>query len=312
MHQNVLILSRDAREYAALLEDLASDSLQFLPCEEGAALPAEAATARLCLADPGLLVPVLPKLPQLRWVQSTWAGVTPLLAAAREGLQVSGIKDVFGPQMAEYALGYMLAHVLERDERARAQAARRWYDAPTGTLRGRRLGVMGTGSIGAELARRCALFGMEPVGYSRSGRCHEPFVRVYDAAQLQAFLQELDVLVAVLPDTPATSELLDATALRALPSHAQLINVGRGSLIVEEDLLAVLAEGHLGEVVLDVFQQEPLPPEHDFWRAPRLRLTAHVAAQSWPADIARVFRENLLRYHRGAPLLYELDAARGY
>ncbi len=312
MHQNLLILSRDAHEYAALLNDLADDAMQLLPCEDATALPAAAATAQLCLADPGLLVPVLPELPRLRWVQSTWAGVTPLLPAARQGLQVSGVKDVFGPQMAEYALGYMLAHVLERDMRAQAQAEQRWYDAPTGTLRGRRLGVMGTGSIGAELARRCAIFGMDPVGYSRSGRQVEPFVQVYGAAQLEAFLQDLDVLVAVLPDTPATSGLLDASTLRTLPAHAQLINVGRGSLIVEEDLLTVLAEGHLGEAVLDVFQQEPLPPEHGFWQAPRLRLTAHVAAQSWPADIAAVFRKNFKRYSQGKALLYELDAARGY
>jgi glyoxylate/hydroxypyruvate reductase A len=171
---------------------------------------------------------------------------------------------------------------------------------------------MGTGSIGSAIARRARVFGMTPLGFSRSGAVHDDFARVYGTAELPPFLSGLDVLVAVLPDTPGTAGLLDETALRALPDHAQLINVGRGSLIPEADLLRVLSTGHLAEVVLDVFQTEPLPPDHAFWAAPRLQLTAHVAARSWPRDIAKIFLENLERYVQGQALRYQLVPERGY
>ncbi len=118
---------------------------------------------------------------------------------------------------------------------------------------------------------------------------HDDFAQVFGPSALPGFLASLDVLVAVLPDTPETAGLLNAGMLRCLPQEALLINVGRGSLIVEQDLVDVMHTGHLAGAVLDVFQTEPLPADHPFWRTPRLSLTAHVAARSWPRDIAAIF-----------------------
>ena len=137
----------------------------------------------------------------------------------------------------------------------------------------------------------------------RGGGAVDPFERVHGPATLHEFLAGCDYLFAALPDTPATRGLLDADALRRLPAGCLLINVGRGSLLDEGALLEALHSGRLGGAVLDVFQAEPLPASHPFWSAPRLRITAHIAARSLPADIARVFLGNLRRFDAGEDLV---------
>jgi phosphoglycerate dehydrogenase-like enzyme len=214
--------------------------------------------------------------------------------------------------MAEYVLAYTLSHYLQLPARARAQQRGEWMAQPTESLAGKCVGIMGTGSIGAAIAQRLAGLEARVLGFSRSGAPQDDFAQVFGPSGLPGFLASLDVLVAVLPDTPETAGLLNAETLRYLPQEALLINVGRGSLIVEQDLVDVMQAGHLAGAVLDVFQTEPLPLDHPFWRTPRLSLTAHVAARSWPRDIAAIFCDNLERYLAGRPLRHTLDPTRGY
>ncbi len=306
----VLILDRDADDYQRRLASLAADGVRFITAVDG--LPDGAAEAAVVLGAPDRVVAALPSLPRLRWIQSTWAGVTPLLPATRQGVLVTGIKDVFGTQMAEFVMACLLEHAIDLPARRAAQQRGEWLDTPTGTLHGKTLGVMGTGSIGVEVARRAGAFGMRVLGFSRRGEARSPFEEVHGADGLHAFLAKCDYLAGVLPDTPATRNLLDAEALAALPAHAVLVNVGRGTLIDDEALVEALEAGRLAGAVLDVFREEPLPADHPFWRCPGLTVTAHVAARSWPADIAAIFEDNLRRFRRGAPLRYRLDPERGY
>jgi len=303
----VLIVSEECDAYTRLLADLPVAAV----CDAAAAAEAYAGQ-EVVLGEPDLVAPALPAMRGVRWVQSTWAGVKPLLDAARGGLIVTGVKEVFGPQMADYAIGYMLALELDVLGRHERQRARQWDTRDTGGLEGKSLGVMGTGSIGAHIARKAVCLGMRVTGYSRAGRAVEPFAAVYPGPDLQAFLAGLDFLVAALPDTPETTDLLDASAFEAMPDHCCLINVGRGNVVDEAALSSALGKGQLGAAVLDVFKQEPLPADHPFWSAPNLLLTAHVAARSYPEDIAGIFRANYRRYLVGAPLEYVVDPARGY
>lgn len=309
---SVLILSRDADQYLALLQQRHFSGVRWLTASDPGSLPEGATQATVALGEPDLLAVSIPRLPHLQWVQSTWAGLTPLVPAAATGLAVTGIKGVFGQQMSEYVLAYALSHFLQLPARARAQALGEWMPQANGTLAGKTVGIMGTGSIGAAIARQFVTFGTHVVGFSRSGRPVDDFAGVFAHDALSEFLESLEVLVAVLPDTPETSGLLDAARLRCLPAGALLINVGRGSLIVEADLVDVMNQAHLGGAVLDVFQTEPLPPDHPFWRTPGLTITAHVAARSWPRDIAGIFAGNLQRFRDGRALHYLLSPGRGY
>lgn len=305
----VLILDRDAEDYA---ERLAGEDARFLWAPRPKEVPQGAESATVVLGEPAMVMEAVERLPQLAWVQSTWAGVTPLLPLAERGVTVTGVKEVFGGQMAEYVLAGLLNQVLQLREREAAQRERRWWPEPTATLAGLTLGVMGTGSIGSVVAERARAFGMRVLGYSRSGRSQPGFERVFAAGSLHDFLSACDHVAAVLPDTPETRKLLDAAALAAMRPGALLVNVGRGTLVDETALLSALQAGRLGGAMLDVFETEPLPPGHPFWGCPGLTITAHVAARSWPRDIAEIFRGNLRRFQAHQPLRFRLDPERGY
>ncbi len=306
---DILVASRDAGDYARLLAGQGVRAATATTAE--AAVTAHDGQA-VVLGDPGILVDALPEMHGVRWVQSTWAGLRPLVTAARDGITVTGVKDVFGPQMAEYVLGYLLAHELGVLQRAGWQRQARWEPRPTGRLAGKTLGVLGTGSIGRVVGEHAKALGMRVIGCSRGGSDVPPFEQVWPVGELQAFLGACDHVAALLPETTQTSGLMDAAAFSAMRPGAVLVNAGRGSLVDEPALVQALASGHLGGAVLDVFNEEPLPPGHPFWTAPGLSITAHVAAWSVPADIVGVFLENLARFQSGKPLKYVLDPERGY
>lgn len=309
---DVLILASDAREYLPFLEDLAGGSVAFTTAETASAACGAYAGQSVVLGQPDLVAEALGEMPGVRWVQSSWAGVTPLLDLGRSDYMLTGVKDTFGSQMAEYVLGYMLANELKIFERRGRQANRSWWDESSGTLQGKTLGVMGTGSIGRHIAGMAQPFGMRITGFSRSGASVEGFKQVFATNQLDDFLAQPDYLVCVLPDTPGARHLLGASAFRAMKKSCYLVNVGRGALIDEDALAEALAEGELSGAVLDVFQTEPLPKESPLWHTPGLIVTGHVAANSWPQDIARIFRENYRRYLAGEPLKYRIDFEKGY
>ena len=308
----VLILAPDAGEYLPLLEDLAAEGVELTAAES----PDEARRAwsgqPVVLGQPDWVATLLGEMPGVRWVQSSWAGVRPLLELSRSDYMLTAVKGVFGAQMAEYVMGYLLAHELRIAERLGRQANRDWWPEASGTLRGKTLGIMGTGSIGSHVARMAAPFGMKAIGFSRSGAPVEGFEKVFASDRLHDFLALPDYLVSVLPDTPETRHLLDAEAFRVMPDHCYLVNVGRGSVIDEAALAGALSARELVGGVLDVFEREPLPEDSPLWAAPGLVVTGHVAAKSWPEDIARIFRENYRRYCGGKPLKYRVDLERGY
>jgi len=305
----VLVIAPDAAEYAALL---ARANIPCTTCQTAAEARARYSDQAMVLGAPGLLAEVIADLPAVRWVQSTWAGVKPLLDAPRRDYLLTGVKGVFGPLMAEYVLGYLLAHELKILRRAAAQRQRRWLPELSGTLRGKRAGVMGTGSIGAHIAAVLQQRGMQVTGFSRSGRSAEPFDRVFAKARLADFLGTLDYLVLALPDTDETRGLLDAAALAQLPPQAVLVNVGRAPVIDHAALCAALRRERLAGAVLDVFETEPLPSESPLWDTPGLTLTAHISGHSHPCDIAPLFIDNYLRFIANKPLRHLVDFTRGY
>ena len=289
---------------SAALPDFAPD---FLAPED--ASPADVAEAEVLLGAPDAIAPLLPHCARLRWAQSTWAGVRPLVEAASHGYRLTALKGVFGQAMSEYVLGWILA--LERRIIERA-ADWSWNPATDRSLAGRRMGIMGTGSIGAEVARAARCFGLEVVGLNSDGRDVDGFTRCYPGSDRLAFAGGLDYLVALLPDTPATGGLVDAGLLAALAEDALFINGGRANGVVERDILAALESGALRAAVLDVMPVEPLPASSPLWQVENLHITSHTAAPTVEAAAAAVFCDNYRRYVEGQPLKYVVDFARGY
>jgi phosphoglycerate dehydrogenase-like enzyme len=315
MH-TLLILSRFARDYQALVESAQLPDLAVTSTSESAEAGANAASFDLAFGEPSLLRQVMPALTAVRWVQSTWAGVEPLLdPALRRDYTLTNARGVFGSQMSEYVFAYVLARERKIVDKQKSQAAGRWDPAPPTRLRGKQMGLLGVGTIGAALARTAKHFGMRVKGYTRASEdsadvdqyFHGPLADV-----AAAFASDLDYLVSVLPDTASTRHVIGRALLRALPPRAVFVNPGRGGAVDEAALAAALQDGRLAGAVLDVFDTEPLPADHVFWRLPNVIITSHTAALSAPADIAPIFIDNYRRLLRGEPLRYRVDFERGY
>jgi phosphoglycerate dehydrogenase-like enzyme len=307
----LLILSRHAREYERLLA-ASIDGLATVVATDPAALPDAAAACDMVFGEPALIAPALPRLASVRWVQSTWAGVEPLLnPALRRDYVLTNARGVFGPLMSEYVFGYMLAHERLMFAKRDAQRECRWDPTPPGSLRGKQIGLLGVGTIGAALARTAKHFGMRVKGYTRSSEQSRD-VDAYHHADKRSFARDLDYLVAIMPNTGATRHFVDRELLDALPPRAVFINPGRGSSVDEAALGDALTAGRLAAAVLDVFQTEPLPADHPFWRMPNVIITSHTAALSAPPDIAPLFIDNYRRLLAGDPLKYRVSFEDGY
>jgi len=307
-----LIVSDRADEYLAALAEYEDLQLSTTVCASLEQAAQRYSGQKIVFGDPDLVAPLLRAMPEVEWVQSTWAGVLPFVQADRRGYVLTGVKDVFGPQMSEYVLGYLLAHELKITERVRAQSNREWHRQRSGTLLGKHIGIMGTGFIGRHIARLASCFGMRVSGLSRSGSLAAGFDQVLPVEELNAFLQKLDYLVAVLPQTGNTDNLLDKAALAQLPAHAYLINVGRSNVLNDAALIEALQGGSLAGAVLDVFDEEPLPKDSPLWTAPNLQVTAHISAVSYPSLVVPIFVENLRRYQKRQDLQFVIDLDKGY
>jgi phosphoglycerate dehydrogenase-like enzyme len=301
---NLLLLSRDAEEYKHLIESAQLPDLE---------LTSDPAQSDIVLGEPGLIRNTLPDLPRLKWAQAIYAGIEPLVdPTARRDYVLTNARGVFGELMSEYVFGYLLFHEKKILDRIRAQQSMQWQRHESGVLRGKTIGLLGVGSIGAHLAGTAKHFGMTVRGYTRASESSPQVDRYYHGSDLLAFAEELDYLVSVLPRTEDTNRLVDAKVLNTLPAHAVFINVGRGNAVDESALLKVLNEGKLAAAVLDVFEKEPLPEGHPFWTTPNLYMTFHTSAISYPEDLTKLFIENYQLYMEGKSLKYVVDFERGY
>ncbi len=210
-----------------------------------------------------------------------------------------------------------VAHAVLRQQRefetlARARLERRWQYLHPRDPANCRVGIIGLGHLGSAVAGALAGLGFDVSGWSRSAR-DLPGIRCHAGLDcLHGFLARADILVLLLPLTPATRGLLDRAALAALPRGAYLINVGRGATMDEPGLLDALSAGRLAGAMLDVFEQEPLPPGHPLWAEPRAMITPHQASVAEPVTAAAQVVENMRRALAGQPIANLIDRERGY
>lgn len=256
---------------------------------------------------------LLPLATRLRWFQVMGAGLERLAGAGvPEGVVVTNMKGIFGTAMAEYALAHMLAHTQSIRRILRQQQDRRWEQFEPALLAGKTAGVIGLGSIGREIARRCSAFGMHVIGMNRGGEPVAEVERTYAVKEIESFLPECDFLISVVPQTAETTGLLNAERLRLLKPGCFYINIGRGNIVDLDALNDALKVGRLAGAALDVFPTEPLPADHPIWSAPNIVITPHISGVNRPEDVTGVFLDNLTRYQAGEPLLNVVDLARGY
>lgn len=302
------------------------------------AATAERAQAEIPNADAFLgkiTQPLLAAAPRLRWVQAMTASLEHYMfpELVEHDCLLTNTRGIFGDVIAEQVMGYVLCfarnlhiYIAQRIERRYepmgGEAAR--VDNASGPgltsamdravidLSEATMGILGFGGIGAETARRALAFGLRVIGVDRfPDRC----ARVAGVAELRGpdglhwLLNESDFLVIAAPQTPETQGLFARSVFAAMKPGAILINVGRGAIVVLDDLVHALASGSLRGAALDVFEQEPLPADHPLWDFPNVIITPHTAGYS--PKIARrhleILTENLARFARDEPLINVVD-----
>jgi len=256
----------------------------------------------------------------LRAIFNLGAGVDAILSLEREqpgslprNAQLIRLEDTgMAPQMAEYVTHAVLRYLRRFDEYATLQRERRWHVLEPHPRETFTVGVLGLGVLGTHVARTLAAFGLPVRGYSRSAKEVEGIAAFAGEAQFDAFLDGVKVLVNLLPHTPDTANVLNARTFSKLARGAYLINVARGAHLVEADLLDALASGQLAAATLDVFRQEPLPPDHPFWQEPRITVTPHMSALTLREESVAQIAGKMLALERGEAVSGVVNIERGY
>ena len=246
---------------------------------------------------------VIKKASMLQWVQARTAGVDSILnlPSLRKEVLMSCSRGIHVPQMSEMALLFMLALNRNLPQFIRNQDTRVWERWPTKLLYQKKVGILGIGAIGEEIARKCKVFGMTVFGIDVVKRKVDAVDYFHGPEDLLRVVREVDYFIIVVPNIPQTRKMVGAEVLSSMKPSAFLINIGRGEVVDEEALIRHLESGRIAGAALDAFRVEPLPEDHPFWAMKNVILTPHVGGMSefCVDQVLSIFEENLRRFLKG-------------
>ena len=249
---------------------------------------------------------------RLKAVLSLWAGVETVVGNQTLTVPLTRMVDHGLTQgMMEWVTGHVLRHHLGMDAHIATRNGT-WTPAIPPLAGNRAVSILGLGELGRTCATALASLGFRVTGWSRSARQIDGITCLHGATGLTDALNSAEIAVLLLPGTPATTNLLNADTLSAMPRGAVIINPGRGTLIDDDALLIALASGHIAHATLDVFRTEPLPRDHPYWAHPNVTVTPHIASETRPETASQTIAENIQRGEAGAPFLHLVDRSLGY
>ncbi|WP_261816208.1 D-2-hydroxyacid dehydrogenase [Vibrio gallicus] len=303
--QYLYIESATKSEYLKLIQQADLPGLEVTEDKE---------IANIVLAGPPRLADKLDQFPNLEWVQSSSAGIDPLIQdGLRKDYLLTNVKGIFGQSISEYVLGYAIHHYRHLGIYQRQQEAQDWQPHSYSNLNEKTIVILGTGSIGSYLSHTCKAFGLTTVGVNSSGNQPQDsqFDQVFAIGDIQQALQLADIVVSVLPRTEQTKGILNSDTFSNC-KDALLFNVGRGDAIETQALLEALKLGQVKHAYLDVFINEPISQQCPYWQHPQVTVTPHIAAHSFPNQIMGLFKSNYLKWVNQQPLSAIVDFNKGY
>lgn len=255
------------------------------------------------------------EFPGLKTISSMGAGVDHLMKDPDipQHIRIVRIMDpLLSQDMYEFVLTLILSRMKNLHLFQEQQQQTVWKKKRYLRMEQVGIGIMGTGVIGHHVATALLKVGFNVSGWSRTEGQPAGYRKFFGQGQLKDFLNKADILVCLLPLTPETRGILNREHLSMLPAGAWVINVGRGGHLVDEELIEVIDSGHLDGASLDVFREEPLPPQHPFWNHPKIHITPHNASLTDPDSVAPQILENYYRTLRGEALLNLVNREAGY
>jgi glyoxylate/hydroxypyruvate reductase A len=258
---------------------------------------------------------VLATLPNLKLIQSLWAGVDSLMRDETLPRHIP-LARLVDPELTQAMIESVLTHVLTLHRQIPAyqkqQREKVWRQLEQPSASQRTVAMLGLGQLGSVCAKHLKQLGFNVIGWSSKEKRLEHIPTFYGESGFQTVLVQADIVVNLLPLTPETKGLFNKTTFQKMKAGVGFINVARGAHVVDEDLIAALDNGQVSYAILDVFTQEPLPTEHPFWNDPNITVLPHVAAITNPVTASRVVAQNVLRLRAGELLENLVDVARGY
>jgi phosphoglycerate dehydrogenase-like enzyme len=317
----LLVIADPAALFLKPLSRLQQD-IQIVVSDDPEKLKSLAADADAILFadfDGDLLANVLPLANRVRWIHCLWTGVEMILKpkiVAHPAPLTNG-RGVFRWPLADWVIAAMLFFAFDLGRVIRQQEQGMWKPFISTSLMGRVLGIVGFGSIGAAAAARARVFGMKIAALRRRPELFEsdsPPDQTYGPGQLKELMAASDYILVVTPLTAETRGMIGEAEIAAMKPSAVIINIGRGPVIVEAALVRALEAGRIRGAALDVFNTEPLPSEHPFWRMPNVLLSPHTAdrVEGFLDPAFESFVENLDRFRKGEPLANVVDKHAGY
>ena len=253
----------------------------------------------------------------LRWIHWCGAGVDAAMfpELVQSDVELTNARGIFDQPMAEWVLGMILSFAKRFPQTLEFQAKCEWNHRLSETVAGKTALVVGVGSIGRAVGRLLQAAGMKVDAVGRSARGGgSDFNQIHAVDDLHAQLPQADYVILITPLTAETRNLFGAAEFASMSPHARFINIGRGALVVEPDLLAALQGGQIAGAALDVFVEEPLPADNPFWQAPNCLVSPHMSGDyfEFESAMADQFMINWARYLTGEPLNNVVDKALGF
>ncbi|SNS35602.1 2-hydroxyacid dehydrogenase [Antarctobacter heliothermus] len=250
---------------------------------------------------------------RLKAVLNLWAGVEDVVGNTTLAVPLARMVDEDGltQGMVEWVAGHTLRHHLGMDAHI-VNPDRTWDATPPPLSAHRPVTILGLGTLGQACARALITLGFPVSGWSRSAKDLPGITTHAGDEGLHKALRDAQIVILLLPDTPATTNVINAETLALMAPGAMILNPGRGPLIDDDALLAALDSGQIGHATLDVFRTEPLPDDHAYWVHPKVTVTPHIASTTRPETAARVIADNIRRAENGEALLHIVDRSAGY
>jgi phosphoglycerate dehydrogenase-like enzyme len=310
----ILVSKAFAPEHLVYLRN-AFPKLCFVQMDTDGIVPTAGRSARVLLRG-GMykdeLAATVQGAPSIDWIHTSTAGFDWVLIpeVIEKGITVTRSADTKKVPLAEFAIACIFLFAKRFPRLLHAQQRRTWLAPESNDVTGSTVGIIGVGAIGTEVAQRVSCLGMKAIGIKRTPAPLPHFDEVLPPTELPTLLRLSDYVLLACPLTPETRGMIGAKELQTMKPTSYLINVARGGLVVEMELVQALKEGWIAGACLDAFESEPLPPDSPLWNAPNLIVTPHCAYSS-PRNLDRVLQEfvgNLELYLKGEPLKWTPQA----
>lgn len=310
----LLIITRDQEDFLQEIQKLRLPDLDIYAPTSHEWILEHIQDVNIILGNPPLISQYINQAKNVVWVQSTYAGIDALNADnLQKKYTLTNVRDVYGTIISEYIFWYIF--LLEKNILWNLDSQRKhiWDQKSYPSVVWKKIGIMWVGSIGRKIAEVSKVFWMQVYGYGTNSNSKDFVDTMFTQENIHEFLSDLDYLVSVLPNTPATKWIIDSQVFSALKQTALFVNVWRGANVNESDLIKAIKNKEISWAILDVFQTEPLPKDSQIWDLENVFVTPHISGYDDNNEpILEILKENYHRFSQNQELLHQIDFTKWY